>query len=703
MSKYQPDHILYGAAYYNEYHQSERTDEDFALMEEAGVSVIRVGESVWHKWEPTEGNCNLDWLQPVLDAAHAKNIRVIIGTPTYAVPRWVFQNYPEVIAERATGVKIPYGHRQNVDYSSPVFRRLCEPLIRMIVERYCNHPAVIGWQVDNEPGAEILHNAGVFESFKASLKAKYQTVEALNAAWGLTYWSHDLNAWDDLWLPDGNTNPSYLLAWREHQAKITNEFLDWQRGIVRSLIPDDHFITTCVALDRAGMDNQTIGSVLDVTSVNVYYASQDGLAHPRRQLEPGEQVAAPLWVPLSGASALNLTCDTAWSIRQENFLVTETNGSSLQQGPMGAAFPHWPGQFKQTALAMVSRGASMVEYWHWHTLPFGIENHWGGILPHSLQPGRTFAAFEETARTLGAVSALGPLKPAAEVAIVVSTASKWLFEYHGPVRQANGMADPHGYVKTLQSTYEIAFNSGYGVRIIGDNQLPFTDGAAAFAAKHPVMILHSLYSTSDEVLEFARDYAAAGGHLVVGPRTGYAKPDAVIRTDAAPAILGDAGGVSYSEYSMLAKPQSVVDVQGQKAGSVWAWFDELEAALANTVLRADHPFFGAFAAVATKTHGTGKVTFLAAFPDQELAGWLGGYLAADLPVIDAPSSESPSVVVNRATTADGRVVNCVFNWGWQAAQVTVAQPQNDVETGEALAAGASFELGAWGVRVLVQG
>jgi beta-galactosidase len=370
---------------------------------------------------------------------------------------------------------------------------------------------------------------------------------------------------------------------------------------------------------------------------------------------------------------------------------------------MGAAFPHWPGQFKQSALAMVSRGASMVEYWHWHTLPFGIENHWGGILPHSLQPGRTFASFKETAKTLDAVSALGPLQPAAEVAIVVSTASKWLFEYHGPVRQANGMADPHGYVKTLQSVYEVAFNSGYGVRILGDNQLPFADGAAAFAAKHPVMVLHSLYSTSDEVLEFAREYAAAGGHLVVGPRTGYAKTDGVIRTVAAPAILGEAGGVTYSEYSMLAKSQAVVDGSGKKVGAVWAWFDELQASAEDTQLRADHPFFGEFAAVASKAHGSGKVTFLASFLDQELAGWLGGYLAADLPVIDAPTSASPSVVVNRATTAEGRQVNFVFNWGWQPAHVTVSQPQVDVETGEALAAGTSFELGAWGVRVLLQG
>jgi beta-galactosidase len=451
------------------------------------------------------------------------------------------------------------------------------------------------------------------------------------------------------------------------------------------------------------MDNQSIGEVLDVTSVNVYYASQDGLSHPRRSLEPGEQNPAPMWVPLSGASALNLICDTAWSVRQENFLVTETNGSAIQQGPAGSAYPHWPGQFKQAALAMVSRGASMVEYWHWHTLPYGIENHWGGILPHSLQPGRTFATFQETAKALDAISERGALKPAAEVAIVISTASKWLFEFQGPVRQPHGWSDPLGYAKTLQSVYEIAYNSGYGVRLIGDNQLPLgAEAAAEFAKQHPVMILHSLYVVSDEVLQFARDYAAAGGHLIVGPRTGYAKPDAVIRTEVAPAILGAAGGVSYSEYSMLAKAQPVVTKAGDGVGSVWAWMDELQASEQDTVARIDHPFFGEFSAVSSKRFGSGKITFLAAYPDQDLANWLGAFIAPDLPSVAAPTSDSDSVVVNRAIDAHGRQVNFVFNWGWNAAQVQVSQRSVDVESGEVIEAGSGLELGAWGVRVLVQ-
>jgi beta-galactosidase len=349
---------------------------------------------------------------------------------------------------------------------------------------------------------------------------------------------------------------------------------------------------------------------------------------------------------------------------------------------------------------MVSRGAEMIEYWHWHTLPFGIENHWGGILPHSLIPGRSYRAFQETAKSISAVSKLGRLKPAAEVAIVINTASKWLFEYQGPIRGANGLADPLAYQKTLQSMYEIAFNNGLGVRLIGDNQI--TEEPAAFAKRHPIMILHSLYAVSAATLEFAREYAAAGGTLIVGPRTGYAKSDAVIRTETAPAILGEAASVSYSEYSMLAKAQSVSTSDGVRVGAGWAWFDELEAEDSETVLKIDHPFFGKFAALTTKQHGGGTISFLASYPDQELAGWLGRHFGAGLAPISAPSSSNPSVVVNRAFTQDGKQVSFVFNWGWDVATIELPMAYSDVESDKIFAGGETLELEPWGVRVLIE-
>ena len=36
---------LYGAAYYSEYTPTDRLDEDIRLMKEAGLTVVRVGES----------------------------------------------------------------------------------------------------------------------------------------------------------------------------------------------------------------------------------------------------------------------------------------------------------------------------------------------------------------------------------------------------------------------------------------------------------------------------------------------------------------------------------------------------------------------------------------------------------------------------------------------------------------------------------
>src|SRR5690348_17883447 len=86
-------------------------------MEEAGFSVIRVGESVWSTWEPENGVFDLEWLQPVLDGAQERGISVVLGTPTYAVPPWLVRLYPEIAGERRTGERIPWGARQEVDFT----------------------------------------------------------------------------------------------------------------------------------------------------------------------------------------------------------------------------------------------------------------------------------------------------------------------------------------------------------------------------------------------------------------------------------------------------------------------------------------------------------------------------------------------------------------------------------------------------------
>lgn len=701
MGKFKLKKLLYGAAYYNEYHPYERLDEDFKLMDEAHLSVIRVGESVWGTWEPKEGTYNLEWLQPILDEAHKSGISVIIGTPTYAVPSWLFKKHPEIVAQNATSRPIPYGHRQNVDYSHPTFLKYAEIIITKIVERYKDHPAVIGWQVDNEPGTEILFNDGVFESFKRSLEKEYGDIENLNKAWGLTYWSHRLNSYDELWRADGNTNPSYYVAWRKHQARITTDFINWQRKIVRSIVSDDQFITTCVAFGRPGQDILQIGEALDITAVNVYYATQDGLLHPRRKRKDSEQLAAPFWIPTDGASAVTLQADMARSIRQENFLVTETNAYSTGHGSAVGQFPPYPGQMTQIALMLISRGAQMVEYWHWHTLHYGNENYWGGVLGHSLKPARTFETFKKTAELINAVNEKAlDLSPVSEVAMLINTESRWAFELQPTLRNTDGVGDVWGYEKSLHAFHEACFNNGLGVQLIGDKQLP--SDPAEFAKKYPILVLHTYYVSDNSVLKFATEYARSGGHLVITPRTGYADSRNVIRHEEMPGVLREAAGVRYTEYSNLTEAVQVKNAAGATIGNANIWVDGLEVETATEIAKYVHPHFGSFSAITNNKFGSGQVTYVGTFPDQELGNFVGSFLAQSIERMKVPTSSNPSVTVNKSLSKNGEKLFFIFNWGWDVAMVNIPFQSTSLSNGNLIVEGSTVNLEPWGVTVIAE-
>jgi beta-galactosidase len=89
--------ILYGAAYYPEYTPYERVDRDVALMAQAGITVVRMGESTWSHWEPRDGDFQFAWMARVLDRLDRAGIKVILGTPTYSIPTWLYRKYPEIL------------------------------------------------------------------------------------------------------------------------------------------------------------------------------------------------------------------------------------------------------------------------------------------------------------------------------------------------------------------------------------------------------------------------------------------------------------------------------------------------------------------------------------------------------------------------------------------------------------------------------
>lgn len=703
-----PPRVLFGAAYYPEYHRMDRVEADLDLMAKAGFTVIRVGESVWSTWEPENGRFDLDWLQPTLDRAHARGISVVLGTPTYAVPPWLARLYPEIAAEDAAGRRAGWGARQEMDVSHPAFRFHAERVVRHVLARYAGHPAVIGYQVDNEPGCRLPHNRGVFQRFADDLRARYGDVDTLNREWGLVHWSHRLSTWADLWTPEGNAQPQYDVAWRAFQARQTTEFIAWQADITREYALPEQFVTTCLAYGLPALDDDRLTDNLDVTAGNPYYELQDALALPAvADRQPHAWMASGVWGLLRSA-------DRIYSSRQEPFLVTETNAQAI--GGTYDNHPPYDGQWRQAAWALVARGARMVEYWHWHTLHFGAETYWGGVLPHSGRPGRAYAEIARLgAEFATAGEAVAGLEPDSDIAMVYSLPSEWLMQKYPPLATADGSPDGGSYHGLFDPFYRGAVESGRQVRILHARQLhdpadPAAGPSPELAARcHPVLIAAGLYAADDGILDWLAAYAGAGGHLVLGPRTGYADAEARARTEPAPARLTAAAGVRYEEFSNLSGELPLHAAGGgplelPAEARATRWVDALTPSDAEVLAEYRHPHFGRWPAVTSRTHGRGRVTCVGTVPNRDAARALIAWL---VPEPCSGWQHLPgSVTALTGTAPGGHRVHILHNWSWERAAAVAPCALLDIldagpDTAKAtVPAGAPVQLGPWDVRVL---
>jgi beta-galactosidase len=667
-------------------------------MARAGFSVIRVGESVWSTWEPEDGRFELDWLEPVLDAAREREIGVILGTPTYAVPMWLTRRYPEIAAETAAGHRVGWGARQEVNFTHAAYRFHAERVIRQVTGRYQDHPAVIGYQVDNEPGLRLLYNAGVFEKFTEWLRDRYGTVGRLNEEWGLAYWSHRLSEWSDLWRPEGNAQPQYDLAWRRFQAELVTEFIGWQAGVVREVTDGRGFVTTCISYEQPGVEDVELSRVLDVASGNAYYEMQDSLAHPSAL----PRATGPMGWVLRGPWAVTQLADLMYSSRQAPFLVTETNAGSIGFSSMNES--PYDGQWRQLAWLLVGRGARLVEYWHWNTLPFGTEAYWGGVLPHSGLPGRAYHEIARIGQELRAAGgAFAAAEPDYDIALLYDSDSKFALATQGPLRsgplEGGALVDPDSYRHIAAAFYRGAFDAKRQQRLIRPQHLLPSRGApgtaADAAARYPVLIAAAFYAAADEDLDFLVGYAQAGGHLVVGPRTGYADREGRARGERAPARIAGPAGTWYDEIASLPSP---VPVDGPLAGAATGFAEGLDASGAQALARYRHPHLGRWAAVTTRAAGAGRITVVGTVPDQQLAAGLARWLAprpAGGWITDEP------VTVSTSTERGGAVrLHVLHNWGWAEATACPSVPVTDLLSGRHYPPGEPVALDAWDVRLL---
>jgi beta-galactosidase len=664
----QMDTILYGAAYYPEYMPYERTDVDIALMKKAGISVVRVGESTWGLWEPEDGHFEYAWMDSVIEKLHAAGIRVILGTPTYSIPAWMYKKHPEMVVTRLGGQYLYYGLRQNTDLMNSTYRMYCERVIRKILEHYKDNPAVIGYQVDNETSSAGAANPDVQEGFQKYLQSKFKTVDELNKAWGLNYWGQRLNHWDELPTRDGILNPGWKLEWERYSQWETTDFLAWQANLVSQYKRPNQFITHDFAgPPRPEVNEVEIAKSLDIVAANPYHGTQDDF--------DGE--------------ASTFVGDFSRSLKRTNYLVTETNAGAIGWDSKGQ-FPPYDGQLRLDVYTHVSSGANMVEYWHWHSLHYGQETYWKGVLGHDLQPGRIYAEVGRTAQELRRIGPeIADLHIKNQVAILYSRDSYYGIEFMK-------FSDRVNYFSVLRLLYKALYRANIGVDFVFPESTNLSD--------YKVIVVPPLYVASDATLLGLSDFVKDGGHLLMAFKSGFCNEYSTVRWQRMPGPLQDAAGFHYQEFSSLKQPLPLKDDPFQVGADnkVSDWAEMIVPDNARALAYYDHPFFSKYPAITRNSFGKGTLTYEGTVLSEKLqsAVLLGVLLEAGL---SGPDQKLPvSVHIKSAQNRKGKTLHFYLNYSSSAQMVpyTYATGMNLLSSNAVVSNGQSLLLQPWDLAIV---
>ncbi len=354
----------YGADFNPEQWDDVVLEDDVALMVEAGVTVVTVGVFAWALLEPEQDVFRLEWLRRVLDRLHAAGIGVDLATGTASPPPWLGARYPSTLPITADGTTLWWGSRQQYNPSSAVFRDRLRALVERMATEFAHHPAVVAWHVGNEYACEVRESFDdeSVQRFREWLTERYGSLDALNAAWGTSFWSQRVTSWDQVVGPrptPTDMNPHVLTDWNAFWSTNLLDLFLLEKAILRAANPAIPVTTNFMSLFEH-LDYWAWAEHVDFVSNDSY----PDPANPRAAREFAFD--ADLMRSLGGGRP---------------WVQMEQVTSAVQWRARNA--PKRPGQYELWSLGAVARGADGILNFQWRQSVAGSETFHGAMVQHA--------------------------------------------------------------------------------------------------------------------------------------------------------------------------------------------------------------------------------------------------------------------------------------------------------------------------------
>ncbi len=581
-----------GCCYFPEHWPEKRWAQDATAMVENGLSLVRIGEFAWSRIEPERGRFDWSWLDRAIDTLADAGLGIMLCTPTATPPKWLVDEMPDMVAVDAKGRPRGFGSRRHYCFSHAGYRVEAERITRAVAERYGQHPAVTAWQTDNEYGChdtvESFSDAAR-DAFRCWLAEHYDSIDALNAAWGNVFWSMEYPSFDAVALPNltvTEANPAHWLAFRRFSSDQVMAFNAAQVAILREHSPGRDVTHNAMGF-FAQYDHHALGAQLDMLTWDSYplgfldsfpFAAED----KRRFARQGHPDIAAFHHDLYRG------CQPGgrWGVIEQQ--PGPVNWSAHNPAPL-------PGMVRLWTLEAMAHGAELVSYFRWRQFPRAQEQMHAGLLRPDGEPAPGLAEARAAADDIAVLGEVGAAVK--QVALVFSYDSEWVTK-----------TQPQGAgCSALWATfacYTALRRLGLNVDIVAPGR-PL-DGYA-------LVVVPCLPIVSEDALS---QLQAFDGHIVIGPRSGSRTRDFAIPDTLAPGPLQALfpGRVTHSETL----PPGV-----EHAGGGWAirrWLDHVETE-AQAELVADDGTVACWRA--------GRVRYVAGWPEGDLADTVMACAACD--------------------------------------------------------------------------
>ncbi len=597
---------MLGVCYYPEHWPAEWWAQDAARMREAGISYVRIAEFAWARFEPQRGQFDWGWLDQAIETLGDAGLKVVLGTPTCTPPKWLVDEFPDIIPFDEQGRPRGFGSRRHYTFSSENYWRESQRIVEALTQRYGENPYVVGWQTDNEYGCHdtiLSWGQEDLKGFRRWLRTQYQSPAQLNEAWGNVFWSMDVQSFDDVTLPNlavTETNPAAKLDfWRFHSQQVV-AYNKMQCDIIRANSPG-RWITHNMMGFFNDYDHWAVADDLD-------FACWDSYPVGFTERFPFSEADHVKWAETGHPDIAPFFNDLYRCIGRGQYWVME-----LQPGPVNWAA--WnpvpkPGMIRLFTWEALAHGAEVVSYFRWRQAVSGQEQMHAGLNlagKHEWSQGGREAM--QVGQELLAVGAL-PASAKAPVAIVYDYEASW-------ITRIQPQGKDFDFSELMFRWYEAVRKLGLDVDFVRPG---------ADLKGYKLVLVPTMPHVSD-VAE--RAFTAADGVVLYGPRTGSKTRHHAIPENLPPGPLAHLVKARVVEVSSM-RPGLTSKVSGKVLGAAIRWRDGLEPQGAEVLASFEN---GSAAFTAAGNHH-----YLGCWPDAELLGSVMAFVTkkAGVTTMDIP-------------------------------------------------------------------